>query len=67
MDDAADHDRREKARKMRILTFRFAARAASQLLVRNTWDTLWLRASSDIGRQAIIRGNASAQAARHCL
>ena len=60
MGDDADGGGREKARKMWILTFRFACRATSQLLVRNIWDTLWLRASSDIGRQVIIRGNINA-------
>jgi hypothetical protein len=39
----------------RVLTARFAGRAASQLLTRNTWDQLWLQAfGDDIAAQAII-------------
>ena len=41
---------------MRVLTGRFLCRAMSQLLVRNTWDQLWLRAFDDIAQQAIVRG-----------
>jgi MFS family permease len=57
---AVDEDQRRRAAKFRVLTTRFACRAASQLLVRNTWDSLWLLAFSDVGEQAVVRGNVNA-------
>lgn len=53
-------DQRQRSTKFRVLTARFACRAASQLLVRNTWDSLWLLAFSDVGEQAVVRGNVNA-------
>ena len=41
---------------MRILTTRYLARAASELLVRNVNDTCWLMAFSESATQAIVRG-----------
>ena len=57
---SAPDDADARAAKFRVLTARFACRAASQLLVRNTWDSLWLLAFSDVGRQAVVRGNVNA-------
>lgn len=53
-------DQRRRATQFRVLTARFACRAASQLLVRNTWDSLWLLAFSDVAEQAVVRGNVNA-------
>jgi hypothetical protein len=53
-------DQRRRAAQFRVLTARFACRAASQLLVRNTWDSLWLLAFSDVAEQAVVRGNVNA-------
>jgi|EP01046_Picozoa_sp_COSAG06_P053211 hypothetical protein len=41
---------------MRVLTTRYLARAASELLVRNVNDTCWMMAFSDTATQAIVRG-----------